>query len=113
MAQIDHHLGIPGQLHKCYILIVRSGLCIVLQDSPPGQTFLYEGIDDQQDRPGTLWNEWVQTVLQGTPWVVYHQDIHTPLGRLYMLHYPQHYTSPLDMLWVLMQGLHIGNLLGK
>lgn len=113
MAQIDHHLGIPAQLHKCYIPLVRSGLCTVLPDSPQGQTFLDEGIDDLQNKLGMLWNGWVQTVQWDTPWAVYHLDIHTPLGILYMLHYPQHCKNPVDMLWVLMQGFHIGNLLDK
>ena len=113
MEQIDHHLGTPAQLHKYYIPLARSGLCTVLLDSPQGQTFLDEGIDDQQDKPGMLWNGWVQTVQQDTPWVVYHLGIHAPPGILYMLHYLQHCKNPLDMRWVLMQGFHIGNLQGK
>ena len=112
-AQIDHHLGIPAQLHKCYIPLARSGLCTVLLDSPQGQTFRDVGIDDQQDRPDMLWNGWVQTVPQDILWAMYHLDIRTPLGILYMLHYPPHCKNPLDMPWVLMQGFHNGNLLDK
>lgn len=60
-----------------------------------------------------LWIGWVQTVPQDILWAMHHLDIRTPLGILYMLHYPQHCKNPLDMLWVLKQGFHIGNLLDK
>ena len=98
MAEIDHHWGTADQPHKCYILIARSGLCIVPLGNSQEQTFLHEDIDDLKDKPYMLWNGWVHTVLEDTRWVMSHLDTHTPRGILYMLHYPGHYKNPLHML---------------
>ncbi len=113
MAQIDHRLGTPDQLHMYYNPLARSGLCTVLLDNSQQQTFLYEGNDGLQGRRGMLWNGWVQTDLQDRLSVMYHLDIRTPQGILYMLHYPLSCKIPQHMLWVLTQGSHTENLLGR
>lgn len=98
MAQIDHRLGIPDQLHKYYILLARSGLCTFLLDNSQEQTFLHEGNDVPQGNPGMLWSEWVQTVLWDTAAVMYHLDTHSPQGILNMFHCAKHCKNLLHML---------------